>query len=275
MNILNVRKKILIDNPYLTLKEKLRLASRFGVSANEKMKDIVQGREILEDGERFIDIAGNKFYIPEDAPDSFIRGMAQVIGEMYIFCEEEPEQIKLKAEGVYLDLGANIGTTVINASNIIGDEGKIIAIEPVTTDVLNKNLQKNNINNVTVIPKAVSDKAGFIDIDVSASGIDSRLDKVGRKGKTVKVELTTIDNIVNDQNLSKVNLIKMDIEGAEESAILGAVNTIEKFKPNWTIASYHIDFVGEPQHPKLIKLLKTFGYEIIEIPGQHIYAFFS
>jgi FkbM family methyltransferase len=38
-----------------------------------------------------------------------------------------------------------------------------------------------------------------------------------------------------------VDLIKMDIEGAEEQAILGARETIERCKPKWSIASYHID----------------------------------
>jgi hypothetical protein len=64
----------------------------------------------------------------------------------------------------------------------------------------------------------------------------------------------------------------MDIEGAEELALKGAKNIIKKFRPKWSISSYHIDFNNEPQHNKLVKLLKDYGYKIEEEKGHRIWA---
>ena len=64
----------------------------------------------------------------------------------------------------------------------------------------------------------------------------------------------------------------MDIEGTEELAIRGAKKLIDKYRPKWSISSYHIGFDNEPQHDKLVTLLKENRYKIEEIKGSHIYA---
>ena len=53
--------------------------------------------------------------------------------------------------------------------------------------------------------------------------------------------LTTIDRIVAELDLPRVDYIKLDIEGAESNAIRGASKTLEKFRPRMAIASYHND----------------------------------
>ena len=65
----------------------------------------------------------------------------------------------------------------------------------------------------------------------------------------------------------------MDIEGAEELAIRGAEEVIRRFRPRWSISSYHHDMTGDRQHPKLIALLKAAGYKIHDINYFHIFAY--
>jgi hypothetical protein len=60
-------------------------------------------------------------------------------------------------------------------------------------------------------------------------------------GEETIVPLTTIDRIVSELELSRVDFIKMDIEGAESNAIRGAAETLERFRPRMAIASYHND----------------------------------
>jgi hypothetical protein len=58
--------------------------------------------------------------------------------------------------------------------------------------------------------------------------------------KTVRVQLTTIDQLVTDLKLARVDFIKMDIEGAERNALAGARNTILRFKPRIAVGTYHL-----------------------------------
>jgi hypothetical protein len=65
-----------------------------------------------------------------------------------------------------------------------------------------------------------------------------------------RVPLTTIDNLVAELALERVDFIKMDIEGAELNAIRGAAQTIRRFRPRLAIAVYHA-----VEHPELIPKL--------------------
>jgi hypothetical protein len=58
-------------------------------------------------------------------------------------------------------------------------------------------------------------------------------------GPKIQVPLTTIDRMAAELNLSRVDLIKMDIEGAEKNALLGAAETIRRFHPRLAIALEH------------------------------------
>jgi len=58
-------------------------------------------------------------------------------------------------------------------------------------------------------------------------------------GKKEKVKALKIDTIVEELGLEKVDFIKMDIEGAEIDALLGAEQTIKRFKPKLAICTYH------------------------------------
>jgi FkbM family methyltransferase len=265
--------KLLFANHHLTLSEKLRLTRKFGVDANEEMKSIIRQRRVTKGEDAFLRIGGRDFFVPTTVDADFLDGMAQVLGEMYVFPDVEPDIIALKPGDVYLDLGANIGTTTMAAAEAVGKTGRVVALEPITHKILARNLQENGVEGVELIAKAVSSHSGVAKMEVASSGIASRLGPNSPGMATLEVELTTIDTLVTDLGLTHVDLIKMDIEGAEEDAILGAEATIANLRPHWSIASYHTDFKGEPQHPKLKKLLVGKGYHVIEIGHRHIYAF--
>ena len=91
-----------------------------------------------------------------------------------------------------------------------------------------------------VYPKGVWDKDDFLtlNIDPHNSAADSLL--IQREGShAVKVPLTTIDKLVAELKLERVDFIKMDIEGAEMDAILGAKQLIRAYQPALAISVYH------------------------------------
>ncbi len=146
-----------------------------------------------------------------------------------------------------LDCGANIGVFSLYAA-YLNENGKIYAIEPVkeTADIMQRFFDFFEVKNVKIIRKAVGDekKRAFINIyphkisALSGSAIATLLDV--NYGKKEEIEVDTIDNIVKEEKIERVDFIKMDIEGYERYALKGAIETIKKHKPIIVVSAYHL-----------------------------------
>lgn len=268
----------LVQNNCFKFSEKLRIVSSFDMLST--IRHLLLKRLIESNGESFFSICGYKIYFQPDYEISdqkyFMRAITQILRETFIFPEYFNSKAYIREGDIVLDIGASIGTTTLYFSKIVGEKGKVFAFEPVTPDVISLNLKMNKIKNVIVIPKAVSNKVGKTEIEISDYCIDSSICKREYTSnyytKKKKVDMISLDYFTEHMGLDKIDFIKMDIEGAEELAIRGAKRVIEKYRPKLSISSYHIDFNNEPQHNKLVKLLKESGYKINEIKGHHIYA---
>ncbi|OLB89981.1 MAG: hypothetical protein AUH25_05755 [Thaumarchaeota archaeon 13_1_40CM_38_12] len=140
------------------------------------------------------------------------------------------EKYHLKENDIVFDIGAHIGKYAIRAAKAVGKGGKVFAveIEPTTYNILCKNISLNKFDDIIKPLKiAISDRNGTIDfyINKGRSEVNSIHDKWGEK---IQVHTTTIDELIDSNNLEKVTLIQMDIQGAEYEAILGAKKTIKK-----------------------------------------------
>jgi FkbM family methyltransferase len=142
-----------------------------------------------------------------------------------------------------LDCGANIGIFSLYAA-YLNEKGKIYAIEPVkeTAEIMQRLLDFFEVKNVKIIRKAVGDekKKTFINIvpyQIRLGG-STLLDV--NYGKKEEIEVDTIDNIVKEEKIEKVDFIKMDIEGYERYALKGAIETIKKHKPIIVVSAYHL-----------------------------------
>jgi FkbM family methyltransferase len=151
---------------------------------------------------------------------------------------------------VVLDCGANVGVTV--HEELAAGAKTVIAIEPAPENLecLRRNYPKEIASGqVILVPKGVWDKDDFLTlrVDPKNSAADSFV--LQREGavELEKVPLTTIDKLMAELKLDRVDYIKFDIEGAEPKALTGAHDTLAKYKPRLSIASYH-----QPDHPQLI-----------------------
>jgi FkbM family methyltransferase len=145
-----------------------------------------------------------------------------------------------------------------------------------TPELIVRNVEANGIPNVTVVPVGVADRSGEAEMHVGDALIDAsvaRAPSCARFRRTVP--RVTLDEYVEREGLERVDFIKMDIEGAEELALRDARGVIERFRPRWSIASYHTDFEGDPQHPKLVRLLRDFGYTVREVERKRIFAWMN
>ena len=129
----------------------------------------------------------------------------------------------LRPGDVFVDAGANIGFYTVLASNAVGPIGQVFAVEmmPDTAVVLRGHVGINELTNVRLIEKALSDRAGeTVTAHVTEGKFGQASISVGGGGRAVEVETTTLDAALAD--VARIRLMKMDLEGAEEMALRGA-----------------------------------------------------
>lgn len=189
---------------------------------------------------------------------TFGRGMKRVINghevrlptRFYRFFPDnyESENFKFlfascKKGDTILDFGAHIGLFAAIASKAVGADGKIYAFEPSPTTnlLLQKTVKINNASGIIrTFQKAVGGSVGKTIFFVSEGQADNANSLVNYKEDRpfhgIEIEVTTIDAFVKEQGLSKIDFIKIDVEGAEYDALKGAVETFKKFKPKCILA---------------------------------------
>lgn len=154
---------------------------------------------------------------------------------------------------IVLDCGANVGVTV--RVWLAAGAKKIVAIEPApeNIEVLHRNFKDEIASGrVIVYPKGVWDKEEILPIEVDPNNSAADSFVLHREGaREVRgIPLTTIDKLVSELNLDRVDFIKMDIEGAEPNALRGGRQTIARYHPRLALCTYHA-----PDHPKLVQEL--------------------
>lgn len=151
--------------------------------------------------------------------------------------------IKIEPGDYVFDCGAALGDTAFIFAAASGPDGKIFSFEPhpKMVTLLERNLSLNpQLSNIEVINKAVSDKPGeWLGFTFDGTGSTTATAHNTPNRVDAKVETTSIDFEAGRRGLKHVDFIKMDIEGAELDALLGAANCLKKFKPKLAISLYH------------------------------------
>jgi FkbM family methyltransferase len=156
---------------------------------------------------------------------------------------------------VVLDCGASVGDYTRAALNAGARLVVAIELAPEGLECLRRNFASEvNAGRVIIYPKGVWDKDAFLTLTVSpeSSPADSVVMRPQRAREGPKVPLTTIDKLVAELKLDRVDFIKMDIEGAERNALIGARATLAKYHPRMALSAYHLP--DDPQKlPELVR----------------------
>jgi FkbM family methyltransferase len=136
--------------------------------------------------------------------------------------------------GVVLDVGANIGFYTVESALAVGTRGRVISIEAAADHLiaLRKNIELNGMRNISVINSAVGDSVGHATLTLPNGdnlGMFTLAKVDGEQKYSVSVD--TIDNLLAKEQIRSLDLVKMDIEGSEHKALLGATETFSRFRP--------------------------------------------
>lgn len=157
---------------------------------------------------------------------------------------------RVRRGDIVVDAGAGVGEEAIVFSSIVGCEGKVISIEaePTVFECLKRTVRSSGLSNVRVVHCAVADKPG------TARITDSNISSTIMSNGGAEVPQGTIAEIVGD--LPRIDLLKMNIEGAEKLAVLA----VPWEKVRNVVISCH-DFCGFPSKKEVIATLKDNGFE--------------
>ncbi|TDQ36701.1 FkbM family methyltransferase [Thiopseudomonas denitrificans] len=160
----------------------------------------------------------------------------------------EHNKVKHLENSFIIDAGAFVGdTAVLFSQTYINPTIHSFELLDENIELLEKNIKDNNIQNTSIYKTALSDKDGDI-VHIKATAIQGATSMFGENTGEA-IETITIDKHIKDNNIAKVDFIKMDIEGAERYALAGATNTIKKHKPTLAICIYHLwdDIIKLPE----------------------------
>ncbi len=133
----------------------------------------------------------------------------------------------LRPEMVVVDVGANIGFyTLLAASRV----KSVLAFEPdpVNFELLKKNVETNHCQNVSCYKLAISDKQGDVEFYENPNNFgDRRIYSFSEANKSYKVSAISLDEFAEKKNI-KIDLIKIDIQGAEGRALAGMKRILQQ-----------------------------------------------
>ncbi len=153
--------------------------------------------------------------------------------------------------GGYPGLKIHPGDVVLDCGGFVGDwtkwalqEGasKAVIVEPAAEalECIRRNLAEEiRQGSVILCPKAVWDGYGFLYLSHAGDNPAANAIAGEEVPQSERIETTTIDRIVSDLRLDRLDIIKMDIEGAEIRAIRGASKTLNRFRPQLAVATEH------------------------------------
>ena len=134
----------------------------------------------------------------------------------------------------FIDAGANIGFFTVAGARIVGPAGRVIAVEmiPDTAEILRTHCAINALSNVTVVEQALSDRAGDevvahlpLDHVGQATLLPETIHSAGQT-REIRVTTTTLDDLT--AAIDRIDLIKIDLEGAESLALAGARQSLTR-----------------------------------------------
>jgi FkbM family methyltransferase len=200
----------------------------------------------------------------------------RIMREVCLTGRYEPQETALLQEllgpgMVFADVGANWGYFTLAAAHIVGRTGRVISVEadPRACGALRDNVARNYLRSVSVFEAAASDVQGLVRMreyelaadDAGSFGLAESTTTVAH-GREFEVAARPLDTVLDEAGVDRVDLLKMDIEGAEGRALAG----LERSLASRRIARILIEL--HPQHladqgssaAEVIATLRRHGY---------------
>ena len=181
----------------------------------------------------------------------------------------------LKPGDVFIDVGANVGLFALKGARLVGPTGRVLALEPssVAYVELLGNLALNAFPQVTPLMVAASDEDGSCRLNHVDLGGDPQAFSLVNAANAVGgewVQTVRLDTLATQQALTRIDLVKIDVEGAEPMVVQGALGCLAAFRPAVIFeCNAYINAGGEAgAADECWRLLETAGYRFFRLAGR-------
>lgn len=199
--------------------------------------------------------------------------------EVYFTGLYEPQEIfllkmTLKSSDVCVDVGSNWGFFALWAAELVGPSGKVLAIEadPRIYQTLEHNCTMNSLSNLVPLHIAISSERGKLRLvgfnDEHDNWGTSHLDFTNElSSNRFEVDSSSLDEVLDDQGVERVDLLKMDIEGAEVQALIGMKRGLSSGRYRKILLELHPNAIKSQGFniPTTLKPLIDSGYRGLKI----------
>jgi len=205
-----------------------------------------------------------------DGTRHYIDPAAQIIDFWLLFTGhfEPPITWILRGQvyaGAYcMDVGANVGAYAMRMATWCGPNGRVAAFEPNPGAALHleRSIQANKFTHFDLVGAPVSDTEQEVTFYLSAKSVQSslHLEQAGQVVDELHLRTTTIDHYIEQNQWSRLDVMKIDTEGSDCECILGAAQSIRRFKP-FIIFEYHAQSRSEKTDQAFALLVEN-NYDI-------------
>ena len=184
--------------------------------------------------------------------------------------DEIIERFTPKEGDVVIDIGAHIGRYTIIGAKRVGTNGKVVAIEanPSNFEMLNRNIKLNQLTNIISLNNAVYSKETKIKLYLPGEELGHTTyntvmsDRAKNVDKFVEVSANTLDYFLQLKEITDVNWVKIDVEGAEFEVLKGATNVLSKSKDIALLIEIHNLSGGTNLYRPIIEFLNLYNFKI-------------
>jgi FkbM family methyltransferase len=180
----------------------------------------------------------------------------------------------LQPGGTFVDVGANWGFFTLVAAHLVGGDGRVIALEPDPRlfSILDLNIRANQHGHVKALPvaaAATSTTCTLIGFDENSRnfGLSRLIADPSKHRNGFQVLARPLDQVLDEMSIDQVDLMKMDIEGAEGLAINGLTRSLSEGRIDRLMLELHPHLLGEHGHCayQLMKQLMDYGYQGMDV----------
>jgi FkbM family methyltransferase len=170
-----------------------------------------------------------------------------------------------------LDIGANLGMVTLWLSTLVGKSGKVHAFEPnpELQKMVEQVLEHNQVSNACMHPVALGAEPGSLELRiprVNAGAASLIRNKDMSDCQVIEVPVRPLSEIVAEEGITSIRLIKIDVEGFEAEVFQGGKEVLAKIRPEAILFELNERIEGSIRDQPVMKILRDFGYKFFCIP---------
>ncbi|MEM7436510.1 MAG: FkbM family methyltransferase [Myxococcota bacterium] len=182
---------------------------------------------------------------------------------------------------VFIDVGANIGYYSLCASRLVGETGRVYALEasPTIFARLERHIAINRLTNVVAKQCAVWDSEGELDIFLGPTKNEGNTSLLSspKRALEAKVRAAPLHALIDEQDLGRVKMVKIDVEGAETQVIRGMVDCLDRMSEDVMVLMEVTKSLIQDQGGSVGATLAPFeerGFRYFAVPNEYNFGFY-